>query len=156
MIWGNIVHNVTIMDTSASTSIGINVGNADTSDSMICGNAVINALIICCTPLINAGNASITADITAGNADTSPLIRLVAPSMMAGNSFWELENRDDSAIYYPGMGVSQEERLEAGLTLCYEVEAEGAALLLNNGALPLANGAKVSTLSVNFSHSTKI
>ena len=69
--------------------------------------------------------------------------------LVAGNSFWELENRDDNAIYYPGMGVSQEERLEAGQALCYEVEAEGAALLLNNGLLPLAQGAKVSTLSVN-------
>ena len=69
--------------------------------------------------------------------------------LVAGNSFWELENRDDTAIYYPGMGVSQAERLEAGQALCYEVEAEGAALLLNNGALPLAQGAKVSTLSVN-------
>ena len=69
--------------------------------------------------------------------------------LFAGNSFWELENRDENAIYYPGMGVSQEERLQAGQALCYEVESEGAALLLNNGALPLANGAKVSTLSVN-------
>ena len=69
--------------------------------------------------------------------------------LLAGNSFWELENRDNSAIYYPGMGVSQEERLQAGKDLCYEVESEGAALLLNNGALPLRQGAKVSTLSVN-------
>ena len=69
--------------------------------------------------------------------------------LVAGNSFWELENKDADAVYYPGMGVSQQERLEAGQALCYEVEAEGAALLLNNGALPLAAGAKVSTLSVN-------
>ena len=69
--------------------------------------------------------------------------------LLPGNSFWELINRDPNAIYYPGMGVSQAERLEAGKALCYEVEAEGAALLLNNGALPLAQGAKVSTLSVN-------
>ena len=69
--------------------------------------------------------------------------------LIAGNSFWEVENRDSSAIYFEGMGVSQAERLEAGHALCYEVEAEGAALLLNNGALPLAQGAKVSTLSVN-------
>ena len=69
--------------------------------------------------------------------------------LVAGNSFWELENRDADAVYYPGMGVSQAERLEAGNALCYEVEAEGAALLLNNGALPLAPGSKVSTLSVN-------
>ena len=51
--------------------------------------------------------------------------------LVAGNSFWELENRDADAIYYPNMGVSQAERLEAGNALCYEVEAEGAALLLN-------------------------
>ena len=69
--------------------------------------------------------------------------------LIAGNSFWALENKDDRAIYYPGMGVSQAQRLEAGQALCYEVEAEGAVLLLNNGALPLAQGAKVSTLSVN-------
>ena len=69
--------------------------------------------------------------------------------LIAGNSFWELENADANAIYYPGMGVSQGERLDAGTELCYEVESEGAALLLNNGALPLADGAKVSTLSVN-------
>ena len=69
--------------------------------------------------------------------------------LVAGNSFWELENRDADAIYYPNMGGSQAERLEAGNALCYEVESEGAALLLNNGALPLAAGAKVSTLSVN-------
>ena len=69
--------------------------------------------------------------------------------LIAGNSFWELENKDENAIYYPGMGVSQDERLEAGKELCYQVEAEGAALLLNNGALPLASGVKISTLSVN-------
>ena len=69
--------------------------------------------------------------------------------LVAGNSFWELENRDENAIYYKGEYKNQEERLKAGLQLCYEVEAEGAALLRNNGALPLANGAKVSTLSVN-------
>ena len=69
--------------------------------------------------------------------------------LVAGNSFWELENRDADAIYYPGMGASQDERLAAGQALCYEVESEGAALLSNNGALPLAAGAKVSTLSVN-------
>ena len=69
--------------------------------------------------------------------------------LIAGNSFWELENKDANAVYFPGMGVSQAERLSAGQALCYEVESEGAALLMNNGALPLASGAKVSTLSVN-------
>ena len=69
--------------------------------------------------------------------------------LVPGNTFWELENKDANAVYYPGMGVSQAERLAAGQALCYEVESEGAALLLNNGALPLPQGAKVSTLSVN-------
>ena len=69
--------------------------------------------------------------------------------LIAGNSFWKLENEDPNAIRFKSDYASQEERLEAGKELCYEVEAEGAALLLNNGALPLAAGTKVSTLSVN-------
>ena len=69
--------------------------------------------------------------------------------LVAGNSFWKLENEDPNAIRYKSEYASQEKRLEAGEELCYEVEAEGAALLLNNGALPLASGTKVSTLSVN-------
>ena len=73
--------------------------------------------------------------------------------LFAGNSFWKLENRDDSAIYFDGKYETEAERLEAGRELCYEVESEGAALLLNNGALPLIKSegdtVKVSTLSVN-------
>ncbi len=69
--------------------------------------------------------------------------------LLAGNSFWELKNSDPNATYFEGDYESQEDRLAAGKELCYQVEAEGAALLLNNGALPLASGAKVSTLSVN-------
>ncbi len=69
--------------------------------------------------------------------------------LLKGNTFWELKNEDTNAIYYEGKYKSQEERLEAGLKLCYEVESEGAALLLNNDTLPLSSGAKVSTLSVN-------
>ena len=70
--------------------------------------------------------------------------------LIAGNSFWELENKDPSAVYYKGEYANQEERLEAGQELCYQVELEGAALLLNNkNALPLALHNKVTTLSVN-------
>ena len=69
--------------------------------------------------------------------------------LVPGNTFWELENADAAAKYFTGDYKSEEERLAAGTKLCYDLEAEGAALLLNNGALPLANGAKVSTLSVN-------
>lgn len=69
--------------------------------------------------------------------------------LLPGNKFWELENEDPNAIYFKGDYESEEERLAAGTELCYQLEAEGAVLLTNNGALPLANGSKVSTLSVN-------
>ena len=69
--------------------------------------------------------------------------------LVPGNKFWTLKNEDASANYFKGDYASEAERLAAGNKLCYDLEAEGAALLLNNGALPLANGAKVSTLSVN-------
>jgi len=64
-----------------------------------------------------------------------------------GGTFWELENEDPNARYYTSDFESVEEMTEYGLWLCREVEAEGAALLMNNGALPLAEGARVSTLS---------
>ena len=69
--------------------------------------------------------------------------------LVSGSTFWELENEDPNAIYYKGDYETEAERLAAGRFLCYQVESEGAALLANNGALPLAQGAKVSTLSVN-------
>ena len=66
---------------------------------------------------------------------------------MAGGSFWEVENEDPNAQYYTMDFESIAEKTAYGLELCKQVEAEGAALLMNNGALPLAEGAKVSTLS---------
>ena len=69
--------------------------------------------------------------------------------LFKGNSFWELKNADENAIYFDREFTSDDERLAAGKEPCYQVEEEGAALLLNNSALPLASGAKVSTLSVN-------
>ena len=69
--------------------------------------------------------------------------------LVAGNTFWELKNEDGNAIYFAPDYETEEDRLAAGQQLCYQVEAEGAALLYNNGALPLADGAKVNTLSVN-------
>ena len=69
--------------------------------------------------------------------------------LLPGNKFWELENEDQSAIYFKGDYETEAERIAAGKELCYQIEAEGAVLLTNNGALPLASGAKVSTLSVN-------
>ena len=66
---------------------------------------------------------------------------------MMGGSFWEVENEDANAQYYTMDFNSIAEKTAYGLELCKQVEAEGAALLMNNGALPLAEGAKVSTLS---------
>ena len=64
-----------------------------------------------------------------------------------GQSFWELENEDPNANYFEMDFATDEEMYEYGDQLCYQVEAEGAALLMNNGALPLEAGSKVSTLS---------
>ena len=66
---------------------------------------------------------------------------------MIGGSFWEVENEDPTAQYFKSDFATQDEMNAFGLELCRQVEAEGAALLMNNGALPLAEGSKVSTLS---------
>ena len=65
-----------------------------------------------------------------------------------GGDFHELVNEDPNAIYYESGFASPEEMVEYGLALCELVEAEGAALLMNeNNALPLAKGSKVSCFS---------
>jgi beta-glucosidase len=67
-----------------------------------------------------------------------------------GGTFWKLVKEDKNAIYHKMDFESEEEMIAAGKLLCYQVEAEGAALLLNNdNALPLKSGAKVSTLSTS-------
>ncbi len=69
---------------------------------------------------------------------------------LTGGSFWELENEDKDAQYFESDFASDEEMYKKGDDICYQVEAEGAALLLNkDGALPLSEGDKVSTLSSN-------
>ena len=66
----------------------------------------------------------------------------------AGGTFWELKNEDPNAIYYESDFSTPEAMTEYGLELCQLVEAEGAALLMNeNQALPLAKGASVSCFS---------
>jgi len=71
-------------------------------------------------------------------------------ALFVGGSFWELENEDPNAIYYTSDFATTEEREQRGLELVYQVEAEGAALLMNeNGALPLAEGADVSLFSTS-------
>ena len=70
-------------------------------------------------------------------------------ALVTGGRFWELKNEDSSAQYYTPDFASDEERLNAGYNVVYQVEAEGATLLMNNGALPLAEGARVSTFSTS-------
>lgn len=64
-----------------------------------------------------------------------------------GGSFTKLINPDENAEYFKSDFATAEEQVKAGKQVCYEVEAEGAALLKNNGVLPLAANSKVSTLS---------
>ncbi len=67
-----------------------------------------------------------------------------------GGTFWELENEDDSAVYFTSDFDSVEEMTDYGEELCQLVEAEGAALLMNeNNALPLDSGAAVSCFSTS-------
>ncbi len=67
-----------------------------------------------------------------------------------GGTFWNLQNEDPNAQYFTSDFDSAEEMVDYGLVLCQQVEAEGAALLMNNNnALPLASDAKVSTFSTS-------
>ncbi len=68
---------------------------------------------------------------------------------LLGGKFWDVINEDPNAIYFEEDFETDAQRLDAGEKICYQVEAEGAALLMNNGALPLAAGSKVSTLSTS-------
>jgi len=68
---------------------------------------------------------------------------------MMGGRFWDVIDEDPNAIYFKEDFESDAARLDAGAKICYQVEAEGAVLLLNNGALPLAAGSKVSTVSTS-------
>ena len=68
---------------------------------------------------------------------------------LLGGKFWDVIDEDPDAVYFTSDYETDEQRLTAGEQICYQVEAEGAALLMNNGALPLAAGAKVSTLSTS-------
>ena len=72
-------------------------------------------------------------------------------SLLVGGTFWELENEDPNYIYYEGDFATEADRVAAGAALVKQVEAEGAALLMNeNKALPLAEkGAKVSLFSTS-------
>ncbi len=70
-------------------------------------------------------------------------------ALFVGGSFWELVNEDENAQYFTE-DYTTEEREQRGLDLVYQVEAEGAALLMNeNETLPLAIGANVSLFSTS-------
>ena len=69
-------------------------------------------------------------------------------AIITGDTYWELENEDESAVYYEGDYATTEERLAAGKEVVYQTEAEGATLLVNeNNALPLESGNKISLFS---------
>lgn len=71
-------------------------------------------------------------------------------SVFIGGSFWELENKDESAVYFESTFDSVEEKNKYEDWLCEQVEAEGATLLMNkDNTLPLAKGSKVSTFSTS-------
>ena len=71
-------------------------------------------------------------------------------ALFTGGTFWELENKDESAVYYESYFANEEERVAAGAALVKQVEAEGASLLTNvDKALPLAEGSKVSLFSTS-------
>ena len=71
-------------------------------------------------------------------------------ALFTKGTFWELENEDPSAVYFEGDFASEEERVAKGAELVKQVEAEGAALLMNDAeTLPLAKGAKVSLFSTS-------
>ena len=62
-------------------------------------------------------------------------------AIFVGGTFWKLQNEDESAQYFTSDFESTEDMVDYGLQLVQQVEAEGAALLMNeNNALPLAEG----------------
>ncbi len=68
-------------------------------------------------------------------------------SIFVGGTFNDFE-KDETAVYYETDYPSNDAMVAYGLDLCELVEAEGAALLMNeNDALPLSKGAKVSCFS---------
>lgn len=69
-------------------------------------------------------------------------------AVLIGGTFTTLVGEDKNAQYYASDFNTIEEKQQYEDWLCRQVEAEGAALLLNeNNALPLESGAKVSCFS---------
>ena len=71
-------------------------------------------------------------------------------ALFVGGTFWEVVDEDPNAQYFTSEYTEDSQRIEAGAALGYQMEAEGAALLMNeNDALPLASGSKVSLFSIS-------
>lgn len=69
-------------------------------------------------------------------------------SIFVGGTFNNIKNKDENAVYFESDFDSKEEMVQYGIELTKQVEAEGAALLMNeNNALPLEKGSKVSCFS---------
>ena len=68
---------------------------------------------------------------------------------VAGGAFWEVLQPDENAEYFTVDYTSDQERLNAGKELSYQLEAEGAVLLQNSGVLPFAQGTKIRTQSAS-------
>ena len=66
-----------------------------------------------------------------------------------GGTFWELVDEDSSAQYFTPDFETAEEMTARGAALCQQMEAEGAVLLMNNGALPLPEESRVSCFSTS-------
>ena len=70
-------------------------------------------------------------------------------AVFVGGTFTKYNNYDENAMYFTSDYDDVNTMIKEGHLLARQVEAEGATLLMNNGALPLAKGAKVSTLSTS-------
>ena len=66
-----------------------------------------------------------------------------------GGTFWTVVDEDSTARYFTMDFATVEEMARRGEELCQQVEAEGAVLLMNNGALPLPKGSAVSCFSTS-------
>ncbi|MBQ8748389.1 MAG: glycoside hydrolase family 3 C-terminal domain-containing protein [Oscillospiraceae bacterium] len=83
-------------------------------------------------------------------APLSIVVKMFDNTMAAffGGTFWELVDEDENATYFKSDFATNEEMTAYGEELCKQVEAEGAALLMNrDNALPLAANSQVSCFS---------
>lgn len=70
-----------------------------------------------------------------------------AVAAVAGGVFWERKGEDPAAIYFKSDFASGQELADYRDEIYRQTVEEGAVLLMNNGALPLAAGSRISALS---------